>query len=514
MLDIELAINSESFYLKFKNLKEKYSDIFERNLPKLNKDIDYITFLYEKNELNDINLIFIYYFIQIILKNENILQNEMLLKSIFKKAKEEMQQLDLNNKITIDEKIKILPNLLLIFKDAETIEDLNSLNIRNLIISERKTNSIIDKVCKFYDNFIENLTEDSKIFFSILQLNSGIGYYKKNKVYTFDLNNINMVKKYLKSLFPKSLTIFNNFKSKSTGRAFYNDLTGGIALNEIFLVPKNYYKIDYNSNNLNISEKDSNNIAMKIVLYIFHELGHKKFSHSEEEGKVSPRKIVRNNRLIELKYENHFLELCFNKFNNKNIFKLLISLKNKDKIIKRPDLFVDSLEKLENYVILKTIAEEKEISFQFDDESIEDEIAEMKKKINIKNYLEENEEKEKKVEEKKKKSHKKGKKYDSPNKKEYSFNYIIKFTSEEKEQENEENDEWEENEEEEDSEEDSEEKEETEEQKKLKRVLQKLGIKNDEELSLNIEKKLNEKGLSQDDYNILYDLYLKFLVKY
>ena len=80
------------------------------------------------------------------------------------------------------------------------------------------------------------MTEDSKIFFSILQLNSGIGYYKKNKVYTFDLTNINMVKKYLKSLFPKSLTIFNNFKSKSTGRAFYNDLTGGIALNEIFLV--------------------------------------------------------------------------------------------------------------------------------------------------------------------------------------------------------------------------------------------------------------------------------------
>ena len=58
----------------------------------------------------------------------------------------------------------------------------------------------------------------------------------------------------------------------------------------------------------------------------------------------------------------------------------MISLKNKDKIIKRPDLFVDSLEKLENYVIFKTIAEEKEISFQFDDESIEDEIAEMKKK--------------------------------------------------------------------------------------------------------------------------------------
>ena len=167
---------------------------------------------------------------------------------------------------------------------------------------------------------------------------------------------------------------------------------------------------------------------MNIVLYIFHELGHKKFSYSNDR-KVSRKKIVKNNRLIELKFENefkkndkkceyilttdakkgdsgHFLELCFNKFSNKNIFKLLISLEDKGKLIKRPDLFVDTLETLENYAILKTIAVEENIQFQFTDEaSIEDEISYMKIKIDIKKYLKDKEKEE--IKENKKKEKKK-----------------------------------------------------------------------------------------------------------
>ena len=45
---------------------------------------------------------------------------------------------------------------------------------------------------------------------------------------------------------------------------------------------------------------------MNIVIFLFHEyLGHKKF-HNSEDGSCSPKKIVRNNQLIELKYENLF----------------------------------------------------------------------------------------------------------------------------------------------------------------------------------------------------------------
>ena len=537
MIDLETAINSQNFYMSINNLKSKHSDIFNIELPKLNKDIEYLTNIYKENELNDLSPFFICYFNNLILKSK-ILYSEDHVKAIFKRAKEEMKQLDLNTNITIVEKIKILSILFMIFKDIETKEELDLLYIKNIVISEKKSNSIIDKVCKFYDNFIDKLSEDSKIFFSILNLNSGTGYYHKKKVYTFDLTNINTVKKHLKSLFPKTLTIYNRYNTRG-GRAFYSDLAGGIALNEIFLAPKKYYTLDYNSNNLNISENDANTIAMNIVLYIFHELGHKKFSYSNE-GKNSPKKIVKNNRLIELKYENdfknndknseyilttkankgdsgHYLELCFNKFNNKNIFKLLISLKNKVNLIERPELFVDSLEKLENYVILKTIAEEKEISFQINEKgTIEDEINIMKEKIDIQKYLKEKEE-ERKEEEKKGKNKfpKKGKKLDLPIKKEYSFNYINKISNEEKENENEESDERKENEEEdEEEEEEDEEEEETEEEKKLKGILQKYGIKYDDEESLNFQKIINEANLSQEDYNFIYDLYIESLIRY
>ena len=250
-------------------------------------------------------------------------------------------------------------------------------------------------------------------------------------------------------------------------------------------------------------------------------MGHKKFSHSEEEID-SPKKIVLNNKLIKLKHEKyyveneenceyiltsntgpnkgdsgHFLELCFNKFNNNSIFNLLHSLKKKGKLIKRPDLFINS-EKLEKYVILRKIAEEKNIQLQFDDEkTIEEEIEYMNSIIDLEKYK--NEQKIKEEEKKNKKSKNKLNK----NKK------YIKFFSKEKEGNYEKDFE-----EEEDSEENSEEKEYEKEDPKYMMILKKFKFKNDEELSFNVEQKLKETGLSQEDYNDLYFLYFKFLKKY
>ena len=93
----------------------------------------------------------------------------------------------------------------------------------------------------------------------------------------------------------------------------------------------------------------------------------------------------------------HFLELCYNKFNNKLIMKHLITMKNKGKLVKRADLFNKSQELIEKYVTLRKIAEEKEMSFNFNDTtSIEDEISEMSLKIDIDKYMEEKREKEEK----------------------------------------------------------------------------------------------------------------------
>jgi hypothetical protein len=78
----------------------------------------------------------------------------------------------------------------------------------------------------------------------------------------------------------------------------------------------------------------------------------------------------------------HFLELAYGKVNNTLITKLLFNMKNKGKLIHRPDLFIDSGEKLKNFVYLRKFIEEKKINFNFKNKlSIEDEIKAMNNAI-------------------------------------------------------------------------------------------------------------------------------------
>ena len=359
-----------------------------------------------------------------------------------------------------------------------------------------------------------------------------------------------MVKQHLKTIFPESLTIYNFYESKEhPGRAFCVTSTGGIALNEIFLLPSDKYdkNIDYNSNNQNISENDSDDISMNIVLYLFHEfLGHKKF-HNSEKGTLSPKKNAKDNKLFKLKSENesykketnseyillsesnkgdsgHFLEICYNKFNNKTIFKLLLSLDNKGKLIKRPDLFVSSNNLLEKWVILRTIAKEKNIQFKFEDNmTIEEEIENMNKIIDIEKYKEEQKEKE----------NIKGKKHGAFNKhtkKSIGGNKKNFFISERKDMEKdkesckeekidnlieeESNIDEENNEEENDEKEEEEEEESNEEYQKIKMILKKFNLKYDEELYTNIKKIIEQTDLSEEKRKELDYVYFKFLNLY
>jgi len=503
--ELEETAKKENFYLEYGNLKNKYKDIINMAFPNLNKDSEYINDLFKNNNLNYLKVFFIAYFVSVILKNDTIINEPELLSAVLDRAKEDYKNIDIKDDIKIDEKIKILSVYILLYNECQTISSLNSLKIKNYIFSEKGNNSIMDKVYKFFEKFIESLSEESKMFYYLLQLNSGIGYFKKEKVYTFDLTNVKMLKRHLRSLFPKSLTIYNFNEKEDSDIAFLAPHKGGIALNEIYLVQKEKYNIiDYNLNSQNISESESNVIAMNIILYLLHEfMGHKQLDNSDES---------RNNQLIELKHENefkneyekseyiltsnsnkgdsgNFLELCYNKFNKKTIFELLISLKNKGKLINRPDLFINLNDSLENYVILKKIYEEKEMTLKLDDKiSIEDEINYLSKIINIEKYLEE--EKEKSLNQSSKKFFQrktfKGKKRCS----------LKCFNDEESYEEIEEDEE--------------EEKEENIEKKKMKRILKKFNFKYDEELSINVEKKLSEKDLSEDDYKDLNYLYLKF----
>ena len=527
--DFENMIKNENFILSYGNLKKKYEKIFKMNQPIFNDD-EYINNLCKEKSLTDSKIFFATFFIIYILKFFNELKDDKkFLSELYKTAKEDYIKIDSNDNLKMDEKIKLLSVYLFIYRDCKKMSDLNSLKIRTFIFSKRVKKSIIDKVCTFYEQFFELLEEDSDVFFHLLQINSGIGFFKKNKVYTFNFTNLETVKNHLKLLFPKFLTIYNfNNNVESSHIAFCLSNTGGIAIDEYFLLSKDKFnKIDYNLDVEKISESESDEIAMNIVIYLLHEyLGHKKFHYSEKDCH-SPKKIVRNHKLVNLKYEKdynkndtkseyilttddnkgdsgHFLELSYNKFDNKLIMKLLLSLKNKGKLIRKPDLFIGKNKYLEKYVILRTIAEEKHISFTFDEKtSIEDDIKIMESQIDINKYNKEKLEIEKNNEniilskkQKKGRTNYLNKSVEEGNK---VSSKVQNRTKEEDELEDEE----------EDLESYEEESEESVKDERTKRTLKKFNIKNDDDLPYNIKRKLNESGLSEQDYCDLNYIYIK-----
>ena len=524
--ELEKVFKNDNIIMNYENLKRKNDDIFKMKIPYIKENNQYIN----NDNMDDLNSCFIALFVTIVLKNYSILKGEKYLKDVFNKAKDDFELISKNTNINNEEKLKILTTYLLLYSDCENSSELDSIKIRHFIFAEKENNSILDKVYQFYQTFFNLLTEDSNIFFYLLQLNSGIGYSHKQKVYTFDLTSLESVKNHLINLFPKCLTIYdyNNNKIRDY-EAFCSSQTGGIAIDINYLIPNDKCKnIDFNSKSFKISQNDANEIAMNIVLFLFHEfMGHKKF-HNSSNQESSPIKIVRNNKIIQLKYEldlkkndenseyilttkegkgdsGHFLELCYNKFNDKLIMKHLIKMKNIGKLVKRADLFIKYPELIEKYVILRKIAEEKEITFKFHDTtSIEEEINEKKSKIDIDKYMKEKEEKEKDGKNNKNSSTFKNSKYQKG-----KSHLKLSESVEKKSSPNEISLE----------DENSEEREERIKRRKIedeeiRRILIKFDFKYDEELLPNIESKMDETGLSQDDIDDLNYLYVKFMKLY
>ena len=492
--DLEITFTKENFYMNYENLKHKYEDIFNMDFPYIKERFECLDDLNNNNDINNLNPFFIALFTTIILNRNIYLENQEFLKAVMEKSKEDLKLVNFQN-INIKEKLKILSIYLSVYSNCETLSDINSIKIRNFIFSERENNSILDKVYKFFEEFIESLTEDSKTFLYFLQLNSGIGYMQKRKVYTFDLCNVEMIKRKLRAIFPKFLSFYNYNNSKKIDYLiFCSNQIGGIALNENFLVPTNKYEnIDYNSNKINISENEQNEIAMNIILFLLHEFtDHKKFNNSVKRN-FPNKKILKEDKIKKIAYNNNhqnkeenspniFLEPCNSILNNNLLFENLITMKNKGKLIKRPDLFNDLNEILEKYIILRQTLIEKEITYIPNDElTIEEEIAYIKTKLENELNLKEKEK--------------------DNNNENIFLKKFFDIIYEEEENCGE------------DALEESDEDEEIEKltDENMKRILKKFKFKYDEELFYNVEKKMDEPNLSSEDIDDLNYLYAKFM---
>ena len=117
-----------------------------------------------------------------------------------------------------------------------------------------------------FDEFISQLSDDSKIFEYLLNLDSGVGYYNNEKVYTFDMSNLEMIKNHLNELFPRVI-LFYNYDNENLGDT--NKNSGCIAFNvkKFTLIKEDYKTIIFDKE---IKDKDfSNDMAINMfTIYI------------------------------------------------------------------------------------------------------------------------------------------------------------------------------------------------------------------------------------------------------
>lgn len=393
------------FEYNFGLLKKQYKCIFSHKPLNLNINKDYLNQYLKDNNLQELDIFSNLFILDYFINNRDKSFNKKQLEHIIPLIQEKKKEINALTNVDFIEKIRILDIFCNLLEKFDSIENINSLGIKYFIFADRENNSIMDKVYNFFQDFINSLSEKSKIFSYLLSIDSGFGFHKKKKVYTFDLTSLSMIKSHLNDLFPKSCIFY---KKDNDNIALTSCKCGGIAINEIYVLPekKKNENINYNLLNNNLTTEECEDISMNIVLFLFHEyMGHKKFALASK-GKESPKKVFnKQSKLIELKYKNefkendydseyiltsnlpkgdsgHFLELCFGKFENELIFHILANLKNKGKLIYRADLFTDSGEKLKKYTILKKKAEKKGLTFNFTKEqSIENEIDEMEKKL-------------------------------------------------------------------------------------------------------------------------------------
>ena len=402
-------------------LEEKYGVMDEHGSLDLNRDINYLNDIFGNNSFLEVELFWNYSLCRFFIDNDKtkIFEKKSVIQAFIKKLteiknkiKDEKERKDIknetDNELPLYEKFRTIYTLFtILFMKANPFEEVNeieNLNIRYVITSQKENNSIMDKTYKFYNKFVDSLTEDSAIFPYLLYVDGGSGYYKKDDVYTFDLKNLDMLKTHLKQVFPKVIIFcyINKGEEALTESEF-----GGIVLNEFYITEKKF--IDYNTDKLiDITEEEKDDIAMSLFLYLFHEAsGHKKYALSEKEN-ISPKKIFNKaNKIIKLEYQNdyvlnednceyilkskrnpkkgdsgHFLELCYGKYDNTLIIEILRKMKNKGKLINYPELFTDNGKKLNEYVSLRKQIEENNIIIDFKYEiSIDDEIKQMKSEL-------------------------------------------------------------------------------------------------------------------------------------
>lgn len=284
-----------------------------------------------------------------------------------------------DNNLLKFEKILLLLNYTGLFNDILSCEKFKNINYHYIKIAQADENSSIKLAKKFLSDFITNLNEESPSFFHLIEINSGYGYFEKQKFFLFDMISLSDLKIHLNSNIP---TVIGFFSQNSSVRAITNENSGTVSINEKKLFEDTEI-IDIDKNISNEKESQVKSIAMKISEELMHEsFGHKKFQfHSIfcNKPKCSTplkcfdikskkkRKLVGEFNSQRKEYINilsnpkrsdsgNYFESSFGKLSGLKLFtfSFLKRIKNQDKLLD-PLLFTqkDNLEKLQKYSYYK-----------------------------------------------------------------------------------------------------------------------------------------------------------------
>ena len=385
-------------------------------------------FEYLKDNLNEGEFkyhfyVCIYYLYEKVLKKE---KNCIL--PVINKLNEYFKQLENDKIIELYNKILILKTITISLKDKlrnsndkiQTIKDFNLKYYNKEKINEIKVYKI---AIDFLKQFSNELTGKSKLFYPLLLLDSGIGYYNKQLTYCFNNYSPEMIKEHLKKCIPE---VFLTEKSSNEKNASIFVKTGIIILNERFIFNSNNIDNEeeenkYIDNIIKESNKDETlayNISVRIIKHFLHETNGR-YKFKLETINDSPRKFfdskgeLKSFENIEENNEKKFkIKKCYKsekelkilKFNSKkgesgrlleyfidlnyfgDISNSLVKVKDLYKIIMDIKLWVGDLRELQIYVNLKKKMQKKKLYIvNWKEMTIKEEIKEMRKQL--KNYL-------------------------------------------------------------------------------------------------------------------------------
>ena len=404
----ELIKNKFNYHNQYYNTLNYYKskiDLFNFNLH-LPKQYLKEYFLINTIELETIfkyNIFFLFF-----IGKKKYSKDITLFEEIYNKLKEFYTKIESEESLEIYEKIILLCRITRILYYSDDYNSLKKMNVQYSIVSKCEPDSIIGKAIKFYDEYVKKLTDKSKIFHYLVNLDS-LGQYGENSVYTFDMTNLKMIKSHLEELCPKVI-IFFTLENNNIANTQKN--LPCIAVNRYNFFKKSLEKEINFEKKLDINEETINDYAIDLFILFYHEsMGHQKFAYNN----YFPSKIINeSNTLIKLKRfcdfkedtENTeyilreecfnkgdsgtFMELAYGKFGRKLITNLMLEVEGKGNLINRVDLFTgENCEVLKKYITLKFLAKERKININ-KKKTIEEEIQELEKLIDYEESVSEN----------------------------------------------------------------------------------------------------------------------------